>query len=294
MSYISNYTTIKHSPIMFIQSPVLVKHRLNSLTFSSDYYNAISQPTISYNQLSYLEAYLTKYVNTPKSVQDLYSSIEVPFIRFFNSNYIDVPECFSINKSIKRNINSTELIKFSNMLMRKGRKIHCLNLLNTSLSNIENSKSLNDTKLNRLSYLLLNENLLNTKSVNLNLNTQSTLYIRSLLLSNMSLLESIFSFYIYKVKKKIYKNTRGKSGKNTFIWKYVPSFKRLKLVMYWLSKDVRSRQGLKYRIRLTNLLTDLIFNYKTTTAYKVKKFSHNYVYKYSKTTLGTTFRTSKK
>ena len=31
----------------------------------------------------------------------------------------------------------------------------------------------------------------------------------------------MFSFYIYKVDKKIFKNTRGKSGKFTFIWKYI-------------------------------------------------------------------------
>jgi hypothetical protein len=30
-------------------------------------------------------------------------------------------------------------------------------------------------------------------------------------------LEPTFSFYIYKVDKKIFKNTRGKSGKFTFI-----------------------------------------------------------------------------
>jgi len=37
----------------------------------------------------------------------------------------------------------------------------------------------------------------------------------------------IFSLYIYKVDKFIYKNTRGKSGKFTFIWKYITPYKRL-------------------------------------------------------------------
>jgi hypothetical protein len=37
------------------------------------------------------------------------------------------------------------------------------------------------------------------------------------LLLNLKKLEPIFLFYVYKVDKNIYKNTRGKSGKYTFI-----------------------------------------------------------------------------
>ena len=37
----------------------------------------------------------------------------------------------------------------------------------------------------------------------------------------------LFSLYITKVSKNIYKNTRGKSGKYLFVWKYVPDYKRL-------------------------------------------------------------------
>ena len=37
------------------------------------------------------------------------------------------------------------------------------------------------------------------------------------ILLNVKKLEPLFLFYVYKVDKNIYKNTRGKSGKYTFI-----------------------------------------------------------------------------
>jgi hypothetical protein len=40
---------------------------------------------------------------------------------------------------------------------------------------------------------------------------------RRSLKSSLDELSPMFSFYIYKVDKKIFKNTRGKSGKYTFI-----------------------------------------------------------------------------
>ena len=39
----------------------------------------------------------------------------------------------------------------------------------------------------------------------------------ALILQNVFKMLPMFSFYIYKVDKKIFKNTRGKSGKFTFI-----------------------------------------------------------------------------
>jgi len=70
----------------------------------------------------------------------------------------------------------------------------------------------------------------------------------------------MFSFYIYKVDKKIYKNTRGKSGKFTFLWKYVAPYKRIMLVMHWLFKELRVKQGRSLNDRLTSLLNSLFIS----------------------------------
>jgi hypothetical protein len=101
----------------------------------------------------------------------------------------------------------------------------------------------------------------------------------------------MFSFYIYKVDKQIFKNTRGKSGKYTFIWKYVASYKRQFLVMFWLAKELRMMPGRAFPDRLLQLLKTFIFTPKKTLIFKVKKFSHNYVYRNCRHTLAEHYRT---
>lgn len=111
------------------------------------------------------------------------------------------------------------------------------------------------------------------------------------LFKNMYDLVPMFSFYIYKVDKKIFKNTRGKSGKFTFIWKYVTSYKRLFLVMHWLIKELKLKPGRTLAERLNNLIISLTQTPKSTWVYKVKKFSHNYVYRNSRRTLADNYKT---
>ena len=43
------------------------------------------------------------------------------------------------------------------------------------------------------------------------------LTVSNILIENFKKFNYIFSFYIYKVDKQIYKNSRGKSGKYTFV-----------------------------------------------------------------------------
>jgi hypothetical protein len=104
----------------------------------------------------------------------------------------------------------------------------------------------------------------------------------------------IFAFYIYKVDKKIFKNTRGKSGKFTFIWKYITPYKRMFLVMHWLAKELRIKSGRTLRDRLNLLIHDIVSQSKLTWIYKVKKFSHNYVYKNSRYSLAENYKTATK
>ena len=51
----------------------------------------------------------------------------------------------------------------------------------------------------------------NVKHISINFSTYMLAF------KNVLKLEPLFSFYIYKVDKKIFKNTRGKSGKYTFL-----------------------------------------------------------------------------
>ena len=111
------------------------------------------------------------------------------------------------------------------------------------------------------------------------------------LMRNINTVEPLFSFYIYKVDKKIFKNTRGKSGKFTFIWKYVTKYKRSNLVMFWLMKELRMNPGRTMYDRLLAVLRTIIFEPKTSWIYRVRRFSYNYVYFNCRKTLGETYRT---
>lgn len=102
----------------------------------------------------------------------------------------------------------------------------------------------------------------------------------------------LFSFYIYKVDKKIYKNSRGKSGKHTFVWKYIAPYKRNLLIMHWLSKEMRISPGKTLADRVLSVLQSFVFNTSSTWIWKIKKFSLNYVYYNLRKTLGETYKTS--
>jgi hypothetical protein len=115
--------------------------------------------------------------------------------------------------------------------------------------------------------------------------------LNTFLFKNMYEMLPMFSFYIYKVDKKIFKNTRGKSGKFTFIWKYVTQYKRIFLVMHWLLKELRIKPGRTLSDRLDLTLKTLLTEPNKTWMWRARKFSHNYVYRNSRKTLAETYRT---
>lgn len=102
----------------------------------------------------------------------------------------------------------------------------------------------------------------------------------------------LFSFYIYKVDKQIYKNSRGRSGKYTFVWKYVAPYKRSFLILHWLAREMRTHSGKTWQMRVITVLRNFFFNTTSTWIWKIKKFSLNYVYFNLRKTLGETYKTS--
>lgn len=240
------------------------------------------------------------------------------FVSFFRSNLIDIPRCFKITKSMRRPKNEIMLLKLNNYLMRGGKRHKTLNLLNSILSDyragivqVESHKpysnldwktifiSLNYMWFSGHGYIefpnIKHEPLpydhqchFPTKDIN------EEWSLKKWLLINLKKMLPLFSFYIYRVDKKIFKNTRGKSGKFTFIWKYVASYKRLFLVMHWLMKELRVTPGRTIRDRLTQVVNTILTSPESTWMWRVKKFSHNYVYYNCRRTLAENYRTTKK
>ena len=189
-----------------------------------------------------------------------------------------------------------------------------LNLLNTSLFNLHTDfKDLKDlvssTPSSWKDFYLLFTNLrlresykqfsFDKNEVTTFGNTQGPLYKdiltcwynHRILFQNIHDLLPVFCFYIYKVDKQIFKNTRGRSGKYTFIWKYVTQYKRPQLAMSWIMKELRITPGRTLPDRLMSLLRNFIFSHRKTWVWRVKKFSHNYVYRNCRFTLAESYRT---
>jgi hypothetical protein len=237
---------------------------------------------------------------------------------FFSNSMVDIPQCFNNSKSLRRNINKTPLLRFNNYLMRDGKRYKSMNFFLSVLWNIFLNErtifkeSINSNTVSWQSiYLSLSHIFVKKKHsiypVNYNVkdffNTDVSFYgkhkqnhinVSRNILNNVSKLEPLFLFYVYKVDKNIYKNTRGKSGKYTFIWKYVSVFKRKFLVMHWIMRELKMQSGRTLQDRLNSVLTTLYFTPERTWMWKIRKFSHNYVYYNCRQTLAENYRTSTK
>ena len=56
------------------------------------------------------------------------------FSSFFKDNYVDIPSCFGRSKSLLNKQNSLPLLKFTNFLMRHGKKLQMSTLLMNCIS----------------------------------------------------------------------------------------------------------------------------------------------------------------
>jgi hypothetical protein len=162
------------------------------------------------------------------------------FHTFFVTNGIDVPRFFRKTRSVRRPINEVNLLKFNNYLMRKGMRYKTLYLLNRKLTLLSN----NFPQIKDMVYIspvlwreffILFTGLNATGSYsqfafekdegllygNLQKNFHKDIVTRwdnkGVLFRNLYSLLPVFSFYVYRVDKRIFKNTRGRSGKHTFI-----------------------------------------------------------------------------
>lgn len=232
---------------------------------------------------------------------------------FFKSLNTDTPEILNKTKSLKRLKGLTPLTRLSLHLARSGKKLKATKLILLSFSRLI-------LKLKQQAYVtnydwrslmvLLNTTYTNPKffkgflkiqnffisdQYKLKRNTLqklNELTINEILFQNFKKFNYLFSFYIYKVDKQIYKNSRGKSGKYTFVWKYVAPYKRNFLILHWLTKEIRIAPGKTLQDRVDYVIHNFISNTHNTWIWKIKKFSLNYVYYNLRKTLGETYKTS--
>ena len=229
------------------------------------------------------------------------------FNYFFILNNLTIPKCFANSKSLYKNNYLTNILKLNNYLTKNGNRYKFVKILTNVLNNVfyQNFKFNSSWK---HIYIYLNHNIdnytnfLNKLNISTNFFSQS-FESKSIKLNNFNKntifnffkkISPIFIFYIYKLNKVIYKNTRGKMGKYLFLWKYVPSYKRSSLVIYWLLRELKVRSGKNLSNKLNSIISSLITNPNELWISKIKIFSHNYVYHNAQKTLFNSYRTVKK
>ena len=300
--HIERYWTLTHNPDEFLQyidcSFNFFQQKLNQDLKISE--------TSSFNDIINNQYGLSE---TEPHFQYLEKSA---FFYFFKNHNLDIPQCFAQSKSLVSKQNGLPLLKLINFFMRHGQKfqmtssvLNSINHFNQTYGRLHRDFGRKNWRSLFMSFAFLlkpsiyqrispvQNELMNftnrvtqdVKHITINFN------IYSIIFQNLLRFEPMLSFYIYKVDKKIFKNTRGKSGKYTFLWKFIPPYKRQFFVFTWLARELRLKSGKSIKLRLLDLVNTLTTQPNKMWIYRVKKFSYNYVYRNCRHTLSETYRT---
>ena len=223
------------------------------------------------------------------------------FFTFFATHQIDIPKPFrtiSLKKFFLKK--KTFILQWNSFLMRNGKRYSYLKLLLKAVTSVLNLNLISTPTYNarfwQYYYLylfyrgtyarielptLVGETWFSTRNSTVTPGSKIftgkgayTAFFNTFLHK----LNLIFSFYIYRVDKSIYKNSRGKSGKFTFVWKYIPVYKRKLLLMFWVNKEVQLSSQRTLQARLSQVVNILAQNPSNSWVWKIRKFSLNFVY----------------
>lgn len=233
---------------------------------------------------------------------------------FFSENLIDMPLCFKKSKSLYTKTFELPLFKFTNLIMRQGKRAQTLKYITWGFDQIffKTYGSSFSALLNWKFLLILlshtrypqdeegglryqNEGELRfTKHTSMDYKDYSSNPLTTVFSDFLALIEKYvptFSFFVRRVNKALRKNSRGRSGKYTVTWKYVPLYKRTYLAFRWFLKDLKFQSQKFLPERIKQLFDFLFFNPNASFLLKVRKFVHKYVFKNFKKTLLKTLKT---
>jgi hypothetical protein len=215
------------------------------------------------------------------------------FKDFFKLLDINTPKVLTSTNSTQRFNRLNPFNVLIKHLSRHGLKMKASKLILTSALRYLRSTLFRDTFFWKLIILNLPScSGINKFGIGSSHQNSSTPRLKDLFESNFNRINLMFSFYIYKVDKQIYKNSRGKSGKFTFIWKYIAPYRRMSRITYWLLKDMKIVSGKSVGHRVDYVLHNFLTNPHLSLVWKIKKFSLNYTYYNLRNSLLETYRTS--
>ena len=267
--------------------------------------------TLDYDKGSYLNVVFLKKAPTLSS--------------FFASQMIDIPLKLQNTPSLYHSTVSTPHLRIITTVMRQGRKSYIARGYSLTLNKLY-SRHINESKGNA-SYLFSDWRLLhsilsssevryreNTISFtptarsndvvtfqdkysqshsNVDYNVIDLQWFQEALVDEIEKHIPVFSFYVKKVDKLKRKHSRGKTGKYSIAWKYVPLYRRYLTVVRWLVRDVRFQKSRTIFERLDKSLETFLLNPKSHLVYRLRQFVHTFVFQnYRKTLLKTLKSTS--
>ena len=88
-----------------------------------------------------------------------------------------------------------------------------------------------------------------------------------------------FSFKVQKVDKQVQKYSRGKSGKYSLTWSYLPPKRRWLVVLQWLKKDFIFQKNPTLHSRIRQGIATLLGSPNETSLAHTRRFVHNFIFK---------------
>lgn len=301
-----NFGTLNfiESPFSFFNTFQFFKNMENNLFFIFN----IKEKVLSYENDFIIDTDITElYINLRKST----------FITFFTTNMIDIPICFKKSKSLKNKNFEFLFLKFTNLVMREGKKEKTFRTILNNFFYFFNEKFENEALSTDFSiswfelFFFFNNNIkLSQKNTWSSIETieeshliynhllsknykefDTNFFIKNFFFSKLIQLSPLFNYFIYSVDKNVRKYTRGKSGKYIFIWKYIAPYKRHYLMCRWFLKELKFDESRSINKRFYNLYHLLTYDIKQTYAWKAKNYTYAFIFKNFRKTLMTHLKT---
>ena len=241
-------------------------------------------------------------------------NISVTLTSFFLTNSLDVPSTFKKVCALTQSFSSTTLTKLSSILMRHGKNrmisikvskalvaLTCLQLPNIPFANSSLNWRLFFSVFTTLKFqtffqrpklqnLYCIDRYEQSFSLKVKKSYQFNLFSRTI----YNLLRRylpLFSFFIKKVSKRKWKHSRGRSGRYTIIWKYIPAYKRLTTLLRWLVNDIQFQKNHTLLNRIHSSIKNILISPSLHLISQFRAFVHKYVFQRSKNSLLTKLTT---
>lgn len=241
---------------------------------------------------------------------------------FFALQLIDIPLCFRSTKSLYAPVASMPHLRFISMISRHGRKQYVSKYYSTALNKIAcrwltnefgggkspdwrplysafaegklirtsepgHQSSFTDELPTFTASDVYSQDLSNDGDI---INSRD--WLHNFIYEEIESYSPIFNFYVQKVDKMKRKHSRGKTGKYSISWKYVPKYRRLAAVLRWFVRDIRFQKQKTLELRILKSFETLFFDKESHLIHQLRQFVHKFAYQNHKKTLLKTLRTS--